>query len=181
MTTICEIISALESSRVSTLGATPPNVPGLLATSLTDAAKLMVQEKRLRGTIYIGRTKDICKRAMNQHFKTGATDRSTLRRTLGAILRDQLSLVAIPTKSNRTSKPFNDYVFDSDGEERLTKWMECNLLISWSPVNCQLQEKKKSVIKAVKPPLCLQFFANPYKSAIKEYIRYCVTEAKAAK
>src|SRR5690349_20652009 len=48
------------------------------------------------GLIYTGLSSNLTDREFEQHFASGSTGFSTLRRSLGALLKAQLSLRAIP-------------------------------------------------------------------------------------
>lgn len=56
---------------------------------------------------------------MRTHFKTGRTGSSTLRRSLAALLRDELELRAIPRNTARPNH-FADFAIDPEGDARLT-------------------------------------------------------------
>src|SRR6185312_11976335 len=62
--------------------------------------------------IYVGIAKDsLHDRDFNQHFKTGKTGSSTLRRSIGAILKTQLNLTAVPRGAENDTKRFDNYKF----------------------------------------------------------------------
>lgn len=88
---------------------------------------------RIRPIIYIGKTeKSQRARDLKQHFSNNGTGRSTLRRSLGAILREQLNLKPKPRKfSSVMNIDYNNYRFDETGEEKLTAWMYENLACSF--------------------------------------------------
>ena len=77
-----------------------------------------------------------------------------MRRTVGALLVDQLGLVAQP---RNPAKPghFSNYGFEAVGDAALTEWMLDNLaLVTWvssSPV--VLDEIETAVLAALEPPL----------------------------
>jgi hypothetical protein len=83
--------------------------------------------------IYLGKSESsLQNRIQNTHLSTKRTGSSTLRRTLGALLREELDLVPIPRSlTEETSRSFRNYKFQPDGEDRLTKWMQRHLLISF--------------------------------------------------
>ena len=79
--------------------------------------------------IYVGKTESgLKKRIVDTHFKDGATGSSTLRRSLGAILRDHLTLKPIPRSLSEGR--VRDFKFIVESEKHLTEWMVNNLLIS---------------------------------------------------
>ena len=87
-----------------------------------------------KGTIlYIGKSdSSIKKRTINTHFKDQKTGSSTLRRSLGAILKDELNLDPI-TRSMK-EKRFRDFAFINESEKMLTNWMTDNLSIAGIPL-----------------------------------------------
>ncbi len=79
--------------------------------------------------IYIGKTESSqLKRDVKQHFTDGRTGSSTLRRSLGALLRSQLKLNPIPRSTKeRSDNKYLMYKFDEKSEKDLTLWMKENL------------------------------------------------------
>lgn len=83
--------------------------------------------------IYIGKTeKSQISRDLKTHFASGGTGSSTIRRSLGALLRDSMDLNPIP----RNDKDFDAnrksmFKFDHESEEKLTDWMHANLGLSF--------------------------------------------------
>ncbi|MVZ62798.1 GIY-YIG nuclease family protein [Sphingobacterium humi] len=116
---------------------------------------------RTEQLIYVGiAKKSLRSRDIETHFKTGQTGFSSLRRSLGAILKTKLKLSAqkrdISPKRLRADK----YKFDEQGEAELTIWMFENLKIGyWSSPNpltsTQLKEEEEKVIIKLKPTLDL--------------------------
>ena len=89
-----------------------------------------VEKLKHRDIIYIGKTKQSAqKRILNTHFKTGRTGSSTLRRSIGAILREQLDLQ--PTQRGSTHSGMRDFTFTMESEKSLTEWMINNLSVSF--------------------------------------------------
>ena len=87
------------------------------------------ENKIIKGDIiYVGKTESgIKNRIVKTHFKDGRTNFSTLRRSLGAILIENLNLKPIPN--------IRDYKFIHESEKELTDWMIKNLFISFIPFN----------------------------------------------
>ncbi|MGA8184758.1 MAG: hypothetical protein WB819_14085, partial [Terriglobia bacterium] len=75
--------------------------------------------------LYIGKTESSQKaRDLGQHLADGGTKHSTLRRSLGALLREQLKLKPKPRSTTETSpRRYTNFKFDAKGEAKLTKWM----------------------------------------------------------
>jgi len=92
--------------------------------------------------IYIGKTGSTqLERDAKTHFATGKTGSSTLRRTFGAFLIDELKLKPIPrSESDIQKKKYTNYKFDEGSEIKLTKWMIDNLGLSYYPYTKTAQE-----------------------------------------
>ena len=97
-----------------------PSEPGVYAWFLKDGVTLpgfVVPYDRL---IYIGSSSSLAQRQYETHFSSRQTGFSTVRRTLGALLKEELRLVARPRGRGTTPQDFYCYRFEPDGEERLT-------------------------------------------------------------
>ncbi len=144
-----------------------PQQAGIYAFFLTDGIRLpnFGQEEKL---IYIGIAKDSMKdRDFEQHFRSGQSGRSTLRRSLGAILKNQLGLAAIPRGGANDSKRFDNYRFTEIGENALTNWMGNNLEVGyWVPGQVlpysDLRDKEKEVTMRYLPILDLDRRTKKY-------------------
>jgi hypothetical protein len=135
-----------------------PSKSGIYAFYLSDNSHLFDFGKSGQ-IIYIGIAKDsLHNRDFNQHFKTGKTGSSTLRRSIGAVLKIQLHLTAIPRGAENDTKRFENFKFKDD--QPLTDWMIANLQIGyWVPKNIltysELREIEKNVTIDLKPTLDL--------------------------
>lgn len=82
------------------------------------------------GSRYVGKAESsLASRDLRTHFRTGKTGSSTLRRTLAALLREELDLRALPRNRERPAYFAND-ALAPDGDERLTRSMHDNLEIA---------------------------------------------------
>ena len=101
--------------------------------------------------LYIGMTKlSQSERDVKCHFASGRTRKSTLRRTLGAILLNELNLKLRPSSITV------NYKFDNEGEEKLTEWMKANLGLGYYEYDGEVSdiaELERGVIKLASPPL----------------------------
>lgn len=129
--------------------------------------------------VYIGKTESSQQsRDADTHFKSGKTGSSTLRRTIGALLREELDLNPIP----RNAKDFQKrrmtfYKFDEPSEAKLTSWMKKNLSLSFyeypkSPAaidffETQLLNISKPVLNISKNP------QNPFGSYLTSKRKEC--------
>ncbi|MGM0580486.1 MAG: GIY-YIG nuclease family protein [Bacteroidota bacterium] len=111
--------------------------------------------------IYVGLSeKNINSRDTKSHLQTGQTGWSTLRRSIGAILKTKLNLEAKKRDINPKRLRADKYKFDEIGEDKLTKWMIENLKMGyWSTSNNltkeKLRDEEEKVILKLKPTLDL--------------------------
>ncbi|KPK95564.1 hypothetical protein AMJ80_04860 [bacterium SM23_31] len=125
-------------------------------------------------------------RDFDQHFRSGQTGRSTLRRSLGAILRNKLRLIAVPRGGTNDSKRFDNYKFTESGEQELTKWMEDYLEIGyWVPDRRltyeQLRDEEEKTTIKLRPTLDLDSRTrryNPLADKLDKLRGICKTEAQ---
>jgi hypothetical protein len=120
--------------------------------------------------IYIGKTESSEEsRSLRTHFSSGKTGSSTVRRTIGALLRDKLNLIPIPRSNG--SLAHSNFKFDEHSEDRLTKWMKDNLALGFYPyprTAGEIESFEKSLIATVAPILNLRDNPhNPYLKIIK--------------
>lgn len=137
--------------------------------------------------IYIGKTENSqASRDEKTHFTSGKTGSSTIRRSLGALLKDELSLVPIP----RNDKDFDAgrksfFKFDGPSEDKLTKWMKDNLGLSFHEYNqppSEIDRLETELIAEAKPLLNIDSKNpdNPYAQFIKAARKACADEANQA-
>ena len=138
-----------------------------------------------KGTIiYIGKTESSQeKRDEKTHFCNGGTKSSTLRRSLGAILREELKLIPIPRSyTEKSEKRFTNFCFDEPGEKLLTNWMKVNLSLSFWEFDGSIDEIEtieKDIIQKLVPILNLKNNrSNPWSKEIKILRKICVDLAK---
>lgn len=172
-----EIAKTLVSSRVAPNRLNPPCEPGMYAWFLTPQCSIPGLAPGVDQTVYVGRSASLSRRAIDNHLNSDSTGFSTLRRSLGALLKQKLQLSALPRSTGSSESNVCCYRFDSVGEHRLTEWMHRHLLVSVCAVeNPKLQEK--AVIRLLCPPLNLTGWANPAKAGIKRLRKICKDEAR---
>lgn len=83
--------------------------------------------------IYLGKTESSQeKRDAKTHFKNGKTGSSTLRKTIGSLLRKSYNLKPIVrNNSDVLKRRFSHFKFDNNSEEIITNWMQNNLALSF--------------------------------------------------
>ncbi len=138
--------------------------------------KLPIKKHEL---IYIGKTESSQQsRDANTHFKSGKTGSSTVRRTVGALLREELKLIPVPRNSKDLQKGrITFYKFNDYSEERLTIWMKNNLSLSfyeYPKPSAEIDYLETELIKITKPIFNLSKNSdNPFGSYIKAKRKAC--------
>ncbi len=108
-----------------------PNESGIYGIFLKDESVLEPLNNNIK-LLYIGKAeKSLNSRDYKTHFSTGKSGSSTVRRSLGALLKEKLNLTAIPRSEKRTKQDLYNYKFKDEDEIKLTKWMNDNLLIGY--------------------------------------------------
>ena len=111
-----------------------PACPGVYAMLLDDPdalapalrrANLKLDALRLgkRDILYLGATEDSLRGRLKSHLSND-TCRSSFRMSLGALLAEELNLVAVPRPRVRY------FGFEPDGEARLTQWIEAHVSVA---------------------------------------------------
>ena len=134
--------------------------------------------------IYVGKTEKSQKsRDANTHFKSGKTGSSTLRRSVGAILRNKRDLKPIPRSQNEIK--MRDFKFIEESEKKLTKWMIENLSLSFYEVTegkKYLKLLENRLIELLTPILNIsKNKGNSFLGDLKELRRQCRDIARTSK
>lgn len=98
--------------------------------------------------VYVGLANDdtLASRCLETHLAP-KTRRSTLRRSLSALLASQLDLL-----DGATAHPKVKFSLAPEGDSRLTEWMLSNLRLTWVP-HPQPGLVEREVVNALVPPL----------------------------
>jgi hypothetical protein len=135
--------------------------------------------------LYVGKTESSQKaRDAGQHLSDSGTGSSTLRRSLGAILRENLKLnPRARSDSEKSSRRFTNYKFDPAGENALTAWMRAHLSLGFCELPkltlSDLGASEKSLIKSAVPALnILHNSESPYYADLKLAREQCVELAR---
>lgn len=159
--------------------------PGVYAFILNDKSSLKEFGEPNR-VLYVGIAKDsLADRDLGNHFNTNSTGRSTLRRSLGAILKDTFDLKVFSRNGKNNNREILNYVFNIKGDLRLTEWMEKSLIIGcWEDKNkiqyYQLRDLEEQVIKVLQPTLDLDNRTrkyNPFADKLDSLREICRIEA----
>lgn len=167
------ILAELSTSPVplDEAAAAVPNCPGLYAI-YGDAATWL--ELGLGGPpdsrpLYVGKAEQsLVTRDLRTHFGTGRTGQSTVRRSFAALLRDALSLEALPRNPKKPER-FANYGLAAGGDERLTTWMLERLSITVWPRNgsSPLVELERKVLRRWLPALNLKDVQTPWSARLR--------------
>ena len=175
---IQEIISSINQSRAAFNRVEIEHSPGLYVFFLNDVTKLHPDfEEPFEIVLYAGSSSDLADREFDTHFESGKSGFSTLRRSLGAILKEKLELTAYPRSPGSSKTNVRNYIFNDDGEERLTIWMITNLEVGVFPVK-DYKDIEKRLINELKPLLNLTHWENPHRDYIKKLRKVCADEAQ---
>lgn len=129
------------------------------------------------GLVYIGQSGHLAQR---NHFKpnNGHSGFSSPRRSLGSILKTELSLIAEPRAAGRSETNYKNFRFAGYGEERLSEWMHQNLLCAICRFDGDIASIEKRLIEDYEPPLNLTGWRNPQKTRIQGLRNACKEEAR---
>ena len=171
------LLSSLRE-RAARVGHTrAPQAPGVYAWFLDPPTALSALPDQNAGAIYVGISSNLARRGDEDHFRTGGSGFSTLRRSLGALLKDELGLRAEPRSAGRSEQNCRCYCFDDAGEGRLTDWMQRHLRIGIAE-HADPEQIEPTLIAIARPPLNLTGWPNPYGKALRAARKRCADEAR---
>ncbi len=165
----------LTESRSSVADIPARPVPGVYALFLKRCDGLPGVNLPPSGLVYIGQSIDLEKR---NHFKAKHSGFHTPRRSLGAILKADLRLSAMPRAPGTSPTNYRNYRFTDEGERQLSAWMRSNLEYSIFPFDGNVDRLETQLIEEGQPPLNLTKWSNPQKPTIKALRKICQDEAK---
>lgn len=177
-----EILESLSSNPVEPTYA--PNAPGLYAIFGSPEVweELGLGVPPDERPLYVGKAeKSLLLRDVRQHFGTGKTGSSTVRRSVAALLKAKRGYVGVP---RNPAKPghFSNYALGLEHDERLTAWMLANLRLgTWSPGDAGsvvLDEWETKVLDAWKPPLNLSKVKTAWSLELKRLRKLLADEAR---
>jgi len=119
--------------------------------------------------LYVGKAEEsIAARTVGTHFGDGRTGSSTLRRSLAALLRERLALLASPRNPNKPGY-FANYGLSEADDRKLTEWMSRHLLLAaWgAPKHAILRPIENAVLGVWKPPLDLKDVVTPWAAQVR--------------
>jgi hypothetical protein len=176
-------VAALASPALTMDEAAPvaPRRPGLYAIRAADEGLAKLGVEGAGGVLYIGKAeRSLHDRDVRQHFADGNTGRSTLRRSLAALLAGELDLVPVPRNPERPTA-FDRYALDANSDRILTEWMREHLRLAlWpAPQRTALRPIEIAAIQRLLPPLNLTDVVTPHTAAIKARRRVMADRARA--
>jgi hypothetical protein len=131
------------------------------------------------GPIYLGMTDSSLKQRL--HFTHEHSGFSTLRRTLGALLKTSLNLRAIPRGSGPSQTNVQNYRFPDEDERRLTDWMNCHLTYGFAVIANDITAVEQALTRELRPPLNLTGWPNPQRQYVRTLRDACRLEAAQAR
>jgi hypothetical protein len=167
-----------------TARAAVPARPGLYAVYGDAAAweQLGLGRPPDRRPLYVGKAEgSLAGRDLRQHFGTGSTGSSTLRRSLAALLRTRLELTAVPRNRSQPER-FAHYALGNADRARLTAWMEQRLTLAvWVPDGpVELGAMEAELLGSWQPPLNLAGVTTPWTKTVQDARRAMAAQARAA-
>lgn len=132
--------------------------------------------------LYIGMTADDT--GARNHFNPPAQHSgfSSPRRSIGAILKQELKLHACRRANGRSPTNWRNFRFSDKGEERLTRWMKRHLRMNLVPIptggKAKIEKIEQRLIAKLKPPLNLKGWRNAQAPTVKALRKTCSDEAR---
>jgi hypothetical protein len=130
------------------------------------------------GLLYVGMTESSFE--ARNHFEHRHSGFSTLRRTLGALLKTSLRLRPIPRGDGRLLSNVRHYRFTDEDELRLTEWMQTHLTCGFAAIGEGIRAVERSLIVELRPPLNLVGWPNPQRRSLHAAKDACRQEAECA-
>ena len=175
-----DVIHTLRKTRSPIPSLRLPRRSGIYAIYLKEGSSLEGINIEHDKPIYIGSTSNLAERALEHHLNSDSTGFSTVRRTIGAMMKSEFQLRAIPRRSGPANSNFVNYKFFPAGENLLTRWMQENIEIGFCPIfeldDCKIIEKE--LIKTFHPALNLTGWKNTYRPRIELLRKACADEAR---
>lgn len=161
--------------------ASAPRRPGLYAITATATPRKELGFDPDVGILYVGKAEHSLEgRDLRQHFADGQTGRSTLRRSLAALLVEELELIPMP-RNPRKPADFDRYGLEPDSDARLTEWMRSELRLSFwaAPLSTLLRPVEIAAIQHFAPPLNLTDVVTQFTADIKTRRKFMADRARA--
>jgi hypothetical protein len=171
------IKAKLLSTRYTADTISPVDGTGVYAFFLSVPSALAVNIEP-HGLIYLGMTESSLE--VRNHLTHVHSGTSSLRRSLGALLKDQEEFQAIPRSPGKSRTNTTNYRFRDEDEIRLTKWMRTHLTYGFATVEHDARVVEKALIVELCPPLNLTDWPNPQGRYLRDMRAACRNEATIA-
>ena len=145
-----------------------PTFPGcyVLVVDSEGIKELGLNRNARRSVLYVGKAEDNIRNRVNTHLLIGGSGSSTLRRSIGALLRENYDLNPQPRSENPSdSKRFTNYKFDNGGEEIITFWI-VTYVCFLSVESSNPKKTEDYLVSEYRPLLNLTGWPNPRKAII---------------
>jgi hypothetical protein len=146
-----------------------------------DLGALPMLELRSDGLLYIGMTAD--ETGGRDHFEHSNSGFSSPRRSLGALLKEQLRLSPIPRGHGPSSRNWTNYRFSDEHEASLTRWMSDNLLtnrVAFTDDKKEIERIESQLINSLTPALNVKGVPESSNQILLKRLRcICREEARA--
>ena len=172
-----QLLAHLRDAAAPVEQAHAPAAPGVYGWFLDDPKAIPSLPNQGTDPVYVGISADLARRGDEDHFRSGGSGFSTLRRSLGALLKDELKLTAQPRSPGPSEQNFRCYRFDDPGEQRLTDWMRRHLRVAVAPHPAP-EQVEAELIALAQPPLNLTGWPNPHAKELKALRKLCADEAR---
>lgn len=156
-----------------------PKRPGLYAISASTQGLATIGLEGA-GIVYVGKSeRSLASRDLGQHFADGQTGRSTLRRSLAALITDEIAMHPRPRNPMKPAD-FDRYALDEESDRLLTAWMREHLRLAFwaAPDGTVLRPIEVAVIQRLLPPLNLTDCVTPSTTAVKASRRIMAERAR---
>lgn len=178
-------LRSLDSPRLAVIDAERevPQAPGLYAVHGGPSVwqELGLGEPPDDRPLYVGKAeRSLADREVRTHFSTGKTGSSTLRRSLGGLLADELRLEGQP-RNLSNPEGFANFGLEDAGDARLTEWMLEHLRLAvWpSPADVVLDQFETLILTRLTPPLNLDKVVTPWPALVLSGRRRLADQARA--
>jgi hypothetical protein len=178
-TDIRRIAAQLIAARQPAGSVLPPPSPGVYAIFAAPDIILPLEDIAAERPLYVGMTESSLE--VRDHFGRKTSGFSTIRRSLGALLRESLDLSAIPRAPGPSKTNAVNFRFAEDGESRLSDWMRQSLTWSFVATSTAPVRLEASLIAMLRPPLNLTGWPNPQRKYLTALRRACRDEAALAR
>lgn len=175
MSDLPTIKAQLLESRFSAAEVPAEAGAGVYAFFLRTAGALPGVSIAPSGLVYVGMTESSLE--VRNHFEHRHSGFSTLRRTLGALLKTPLRLRAIPRGDGRLLSNVRHYRFAGEDERRLTEWMKTHLTYGFVAIGEGIRAVERTLIAELCPPLNLVGWPNPQRKFLHAAKDACRKEA----